>query len=92
MCAPHLRGEEGNVLLGNRHSCGHYFDTYHLSKQCCSPSNSPSWQQYSLVSLFQQDNEPCDTANTVQLWFEEKEKPTLSNAQVLLLNQMVKLR
>lgn len=44
---------ENNV--GSKHSCGCYFDTYHLPQHCCTPS----WQQYCPIAV---GNLPCHTA------------------------------
>ncbi len=64
----------GNVLLGDLgswHSCGCYFDTYHLPKHCCRPrtpfhGSGVPWRQCPLSAEC-----TCHTAKTVQEWFEE---------------------
>ncbi len=44
--------------LGPGIMCWHYFDTYHLPKDCCRP---PFMAMVFPDGLFQQDNTPCHT-------------------------------
>lgn len=75
VCMYHLPGEEMAVgwTMGRRqagggfwHSCGCYFDTYHLPEDCFRPLD--------VSGLFQQSNAPWYYAKMVKESFEEREK------------------